>query len=195
MWGVVIAIGAGALGGWLAYCLATRVVLFRKPASVSASEEFSGFASWYAELYVCFAFPLFLMLVALGVVFVIAATSRGTSVKDEDHEWWSRCMAWLAIVALGWSIFSLLVLFGPKLLFEFSASLTTLGVLTGAVTLLLGRSAKTPAGAEGATAKPRLEIARGALRFEACRAALSRLLHRRAIVCVELDYQSGGFCN
>lgn len=146
-WGIIIAPAAGAFGGWLAYWLATRVVVFHVPATRDNEPRgiLREYASSHVELYACFAFPIFLTLVAVAIVFVIAATSRSASIKDEDHEWWSRCMAWLMLVALGWSVFSALVLFGPTLMFIFFPYVTSLGALTGLLTVMLGRSAKTPA--------------------------------------------------
>jgi hypothetical protein len=147
VWNALLTLVTGAFSGWIAYLLATRIVSFHKPTN-EASGIISSLAIWSTELYLCFAFPLFLMLVVLAIIFIIAITSRGKVIKDEDHEWWSRFMAYLTLIALAWSAFSLLVLFGPWLLSQSFEAVASLGIISGLLTLILGRSSKTPASSE-----------------------------------------------
>lgn len=101
-----------------------------------------------ALLYTCFAFPLFLLLFLFALAFVTAVTSRDWwrhRVKDEDREWWSRCSGWLLVATLAWMLFSVSVIFGPSLLMRFVEYILPLGLGSGLLTLLGGRSAATPA--------------------------------------------------
>src|SRR6185503_4744034 len=88
----------------------------------------------------------------------------------DDQEWWARSGAWILIVVVGWSVFHLLVLFGPSLfvdlqnlvvgrkwdwnsLKETGASANGLvgalvGIISGLITILGGKSAKTSAHGE-----------------------------------------------
>jgi hypothetical protein len=95
----------------------------------------------------------------LAGTLISGLTSRYT--EDDDHEWWSRSGAWIYIASLAWSIFCALVLFGPYL-FVWLADWRTnwqywiaragavAGVISGAVSLFGGFSAKTPANEEEA---------------------------------------------
>jgi hypothetical protein len=121
----------------------------------------AGFPRVYASL----AVPFFLVLLTIGGTFIAGFTSRFTDV--DDQEWWARSGAWILIVVVGWSVFHLLVLFGPVLLvglqvkvsrFLFKDGWTwenlkgvgtaAVGIISGAITLLGGSSAKTPAHGE-----------------------------------------------
>jgi hypothetical protein len=121
----------------------------------------AGFARVYASL----AVPFFLVLLTIGGTFIAGFTSRFTDV--DDQEWWARSGAWILIVVVGWSVFHLLVLFGPVLLvglqvkvsrFLFKDGWTwenikgvgtaAVGIISGAITLFGGSSSKTPAHGE-----------------------------------------------
>jgi len=127
----------------------------------------TGFLRTYASL----AVPILLVLLTVGGTLISGFTSRFTDV--DDQEWWARCGAWILIVVVGWSVFHLLVLFGPALFMEVQAqiinnqSLSTwsdlkglgaalIGIVSGAITLFGGSSAKTPANGDSAGSKPNL---------------------------------------
>ncbi len=124
---------------------------------------FSG--AYFTRAYASLAVPFFLVLLTIGGTFIAGFTSRFTDV--DDQEWWARSGAWILIVVVGWSVFHLLVLFGPVLLVGLQAKLNSLmfkdgltwenakavgtalvGVVSGAITLFGGSSAKTSAHGE-----------------------------------------------
>ena len=121
---------SGAIGGWLLWLGARKI--FPKPLAV-------------AELYCCFAVPLFLTLFFLAVVAFAGISSRWT--KDEDREWWGRAAGWILIVVTGWIAISGLVIFGPLLLSR-TVSTITAGGVAGLFTIIAGRSSLVPANAK-----------------------------------------------
>ncbi len=130
--GIVV---TGAAAGFFAYLAAVW------PFRHLADETAPG-----AEWYVCLAAPLFLVVVQAGGTLYVGVTSRWT--EDEDREWSARFGAWLLIAAVAWSVVSLMVIFGPAVLFYLGpkARLTmgSLGGIAGLVTLLGGFSPETP---------------------------------------------------
>ncbi|HVF54983.1 MAG TPA: patatin-like phospholipase family protein [Pyrinomonadaceae bacterium] len=66
-------------------------------------------------------------------------------IEDEDREWVARLSAWLFITMISWSFFSTLVIFGPLGLLKLWQWALAAGGLSGLLTVLGGRSAKTPA--------------------------------------------------
>lgn len=161
---------AGNLGG---YALATILILMAfvlaglliwyitNRVNVPQYFHIANFARAYASL----APPVFLVLLTIGGTFIAGFTSRFTDV--DDQEWWARSGAWILIVVVGWGVFHLLVLFGPVLLVGLQAKLSSLlfkegltwenikgigtavvGIVSGAITLFGGSSAKTTAHGE-----------------------------------------------
>src|SRR2546423_2327842 len=94
---------AGGLGGGLTWLIAYKIF----PSPVSGSLHMAAY-------YVCFAAPLFIILLLLTVTVFIGVASRFTS--DEDREWLARAGAWLIIASVAWTLISVLVIFGPSLL-------------------------------------------------------------------------------
>jgi hypothetical protein len=91
----------------------------------------------------------------LATFFYVGVSSYSRGVRDEEREWLSRLGAWLIIVAIVWSVFSALVIFGPLALLDSPKILASLGGVSGLTALLLGRSAATPANSkEAAKASP-----------------------------------------
>jgi hypothetical protein len=119
-------IASGTIGGALLWVAAIK--LFPQPLK-------------FAELYCCFAIPLFLGLFLIALIAFAGLSSRWTG--DPDREWWARANGWLLIVALGWMVISGLVLFGPWLLGWAVSAIT--GGIAGLVTVLAGRSSAVPA--------------------------------------------------
>jgi hypothetical protein len=129
------------------------------------------YTHWYtAELYTWLALPVYLLVFFLGVTLFVGFTSRrseksprhGASegggilpdwlrhpfdtsyVEDEDREWIARASAWVFIVMGGWLFFGGLVLFGPLLFFALGKWLVGIGGASGLLSLLGGRSSRTP---------------------------------------------------
>jgi hypothetical protein len=114
-----------------------------------------------ARAYASLAVPLLLILLTVGGTLISGFTSHFTGV--DDQEWWARSGAWILIVVLGWSTFHLLVLFGPTLFVELQdllvkrnwrwasikgAGTLLVGIVSGAITILGGKSSKTAAHGE-----------------------------------------------
>lgn len=170
-------------GGWLRisglYLLATALIM--------AAFAITGYLIWYlvttqlpaplnlqvafGRTYASLAVPFLLILLTVGGTLISGFTSRFTDVADQ--EWWARSGAWILIVVVAWSVFHLLVLFGPALFVELQTELinnhswttwsslkgvgaTVVGIVSGAITLFGGASAKTAAqGEQGSPAGSR----------------------------------------
>jgi hypothetical protein len=134
LWEAIAIIFVGALGGCLAWCLAT--VVFPNPLKSDTT----------LLLYVCFSSPAFLTSLLLTESVFVGLSSYWTS--DHDREWWARAGAWILIYVVGWSATSALLIFGPMGLLYLGTELRTIvasvGGLSGLITVLAGRSAKTP---------------------------------------------------
>lgn len=120
--------GSGALTASL-YAAATALIL--------VAFAITGLVTWYvvtleplksltlshgfARTYAGLAVPLLLILLTLGGTLIAGFTSRFTEV--DDQEWWARSGAWILIVVLGWSLFHLVVLFGPSLFIDLMAQI------------------------------------------------------------------------
>ena len=119
--------------------------------------------------YSVLSVPLILLLMGLKAVLIAGFASRFS--KDDDQEWWARGGAWVLIVAIAWSVVHLLVLYGPQVILTLLDSFRALqtgaisqltwsdwgkvlamvgGVVSGAITLFGGTSAKTPANSKEA---------------------------------------------
>lgn len=133
-------LSAGLFGGFMFYI--ASVGDFGNPVArfIDASIE-----TWDAELYACFAVPLFLLLFTLATTLYVGLSSYSPGVKDEDREWLSRLNAWLLIVVIVWSVLCALVIFGPLVLLNSPKLLASIGGISGLFSLLVGRSAVTPA--------------------------------------------------
>ena len=121
---------SGALGGLFLWS-----VLAETPSTIPVSE----FAEWYA----CFGIAGFLTMFLLTATIFVGIASRYTD--DHDREWWGRAGAWVLIASVSWAGLSGLVIFGPGLLSYTPGLLTSLGGLSGIVSLLLGFSSSTTA--------------------------------------------------
>jgi hypothetical protein len=157
----VLIFAAFAMTGYLIWYLVTTQL----PAPLNLQ---TSFLRTYASL----AVPFLLVLLTVGGTLISGLTSRFTDV--DDQEWWARSGAYILIVVVAWSVFNLVVLFGPALFVELQTRLTSdqswttwsglkgvatalIGVVSGAITLLGGSSAKTSANGESpAGAKPKL---------------------------------------
>lgn len=137
--GLVTALVVGFSGGIFLWLAATRI--FPQPV-------FNGDRSIpETEVFVCFALPLLLVFLLLAVTIFVGVASRGTS--DEDREWLARFGAWVLIVVFVWSAISALVIFAPYWLLKAGgwaqAAVAAAGGISGLITIIVGRSAKTAA--------------------------------------------------
>jgi hypothetical protein len=102
-------------------------------------------SSWTTELYVCVGVPVFLLVFWAATTFFVGLSSHSRVIDDEDREWWARLGAWLLIASIAWVTFNALVIYGPLALLESPKLLAAVGGLSGLISVLVGRSALTPA--------------------------------------------------
>jgi hypothetical protein len=164
--GLVILV-AGAFGGFLFWILSlfdlsgSPVVgyglnirdgeLIRPPFAWTDWTSWS-WTDWTTELYVCLGVPIFLLVFWAATSLFVGVSSRNKRIDDQDREWWARLGGWLLIAALAWAALSAVVIFGPLALLASPKLLGAIGGLSGLVTILVARSAGTPA-REGADDK------------------------------------------
>ncbi len=151
---------AHLITGSLLYVIVNSLSAFSQPAgapNVPANVN-------HALIYACVAVPAMLGILMLSAVLVAGFASR--YLEESDMEWWARAGAWCIIVLLAWSVVSGLVIYGPVMILALAvwtsqwdtwteaaigigAAVGTIGgVVSGALTLLGGFSAKTPANAD-----------------------------------------------
>ena len=130
----LVILWSGALGGLFLWS-----VLAETPSDIPVSE----FAEWYGT----FAVAGFLTMFLLTATIFVGVASRYTD--DHDREWWGRAGAWVLIASVMWTGLSGLVVFGPGLLSYTPALMTSLGGLSGLISLLLGFSSRTKATGKG----------------------------------------------
>jgi hypothetical protein len=169
---------AGTLGGvalWVINLLFEPIT--ERGVDCSAAGTDWSQINWNTEIYAAFAVPTFMLVFLLGATLFIGASSASTRVDDEDREWWARLSAWQIIVILGWSIFTMLVIFGPIALLSAPKLLASVGGLSGLLAVLLGRSSKTP----GAPKSPNQE---GTEKGGIVAAIMSKLLPLLAVIFI-----------
>ena len=125
---LAVTVLTGALGGAVAWLVASRLF----PSIDSVLD---------AALYVCFAAPLLLLLFLLATTLFVGLASYYTT--DADREGLARLGAWLLIGIAVRVAFSSIVLFGPIAVLKFAGWVSSIGGISGLITLLLGRSGKT----------------------------------------------------
>ncbi|HEV8435537.1 MAG TPA: patatin-like phospholipase family protein, partial [Thermoanaerobaculia bacterium] len=94
-----------------------------------------------AELYVCLAVPMVLIVYFLQAALFVGFSSWFS--EDYDREWWARAAGWIFSAAFIWVVFSALALFGPILIYEFPRIAASIGTITGAYAVLGGKSSKS----------------------------------------------------
>jgi hypothetical protein len=118
----------GALGGAAAWLAASLLFPAVTPGLVTG-------------LYVCFAAPLLLFLFLCAATLFVGLSSYYTT--DSDREWLARGGAWILIAIAARIAFSAIVIFGPVAVLKSVAWVSSIGGISGLITLLLGRSART----------------------------------------------------
>ncbi|HYY95612.1 MAG TPA: patatin-like phospholipase family protein, partial [Pyrinomonadaceae bacterium] len=146
---------AGALGGFLFWLLSLFAIgdpvigygiAVRDGSLLSVPLAWTDWTAWTwvqwkTEVYVCFAVPIFLLVVWAGTTLFVGLTSIRRDFDDQDREWWARFAAWLLIAAIVWSIANVLVIFGPLALLDSPRLIAAVGGLSGLLSILVGRSA------------------------------------------------------
>lgn len=116
--------------------------LIRIPASSAASTP-ATFSELNLELFATFGPAAYFLLFFLQTT--IFSGVAGKLNDDEDREWWARLAGWTLILATLVTLTNAIVILGPIVLGEFPRIVSALGGVTGVTTLLLGRSAASPA--------------------------------------------------
>jgi hypothetical protein len=98
-------------------------------------------------IYAALAPTAFLLIFLVAGTLFVGFSSRWSS--DEDREWWARMGGWILVVAVAWTALCAWILFGPLLFFKAAAFLTSVGGISGLVTLVLAHSGLTAANLKG----------------------------------------------
>jgi hypothetical protein len=124
-----VTLATGALGGLAAWLAATKLF----------PDVMPGLSS---EIYSCFAAPLLLFLFLAAATLFVGLSSYYTS--DADREWLARAGAWILIVVSVRIVLFAIVIFGPVVLLKAPGWISSaVGMASGLITLVLGRSART----------------------------------------------------
>jgi hypothetical protein len=167
-------IAVGLLGGLLFWALAQ--IKHSPVVSYGGNSPFNwnnvDWLAWHTEVYVCLAVPLFLLVFLFAAVIFIGLTSTRRfanlswfklDIEDEDREWWARFGAWLLITIIVWVAGTGIAIFGPLGLLALPRLLALVGGASGLLTLLAGRSSKTPASEGGQAQQGWLDRLTGSL--------------------------------
>ena len=153
---VFAVVASGALGGWCAW-LATEVL-----EQISKAMQPGWTVDDSVHLYVVFAVPAVLASFLMGMTLYAALASQ--VLDDEDREWFARAGGWISACALGWLALTAVSLLGPGLVTKVlwphaRLTMTSIGGLSGALTMWLGRSATTNATSNDAVPQSALQTA------------------------------------
>ena len=162
----------------------------RTPVALARIENWRDFpavlSSANAEIFVCFAVPLLLV-----IFFIQAALFVGLSSwfnEDYDREWWARAGGWVLVAGLVWIVFTGISIYGPVLIYMAPRLFAAFGTVTGVFTILFGKSGKT-AGSSGqkeegsnTTTAGNMSLALAGPIFVVCILALISLLTSRILL-------------
>lgn len=142
--------GTGVVGGVLSAWLGHLVHWISRNGLLMRIVDEEGILA--PRIYVTLAVPAFLGLILIGGQLTVGLTSQWTT--DEEREWGARFNAWLFIVIVSWLALNLIILMLPPVI-ERSVtwggpSLFGVSGMSGLITLILGRSAATPASSTSA---------------------------------------------
>ncbi len=98
-------------------------------------------------IYSAFAVPLFLATFLLPATLFVGLSSNWTD--DSDREWWARAGSWILAVVVVWSLISLTVFFGIRIVALAPRISAAIGAVSGFVSTWLARSGATPAKGDG----------------------------------------------
>jgi hypothetical protein len=100
-----------------------------------------------AALYVCFAVPALLAVLFLSATMFVGAASAVN--EDYEREWWARSSGYVVGAIAVWIIATVTVIFGPVVICFAPKIIASVGGVTGLVSVLIARSAKTSAKGRG----------------------------------------------
>lgn len=100
-------------------------------------------ATPHAQLYLCLAVPVFLLILFVQASVFVGLSSRRN--EDEDREWWGRAGAWLLLSAVVIGALDAITIFGPTFLYRAPIILSSIGGVSGIAAALFGFSSKTAA--------------------------------------------------
>ncbi|HET8546679.1 MAG TPA: patatin-like phospholipase family protein [Bryobacteraceae bacterium] len=147
LWGVALHL-AGTVSGYWSLPLLAAAIPTGAGGGLLTFYALRMLATLDARIYTVAAVPVLLSIFGLLTMLFIGLATRYTT--DEDREWWARAGAWSLIVTAAWTVVAAIALEGPPLLLHIplwaKSGVTAAGGITGLITILLGRSAKTTAG-------------------------------------------------
>jgi hypothetical protein len=108
MWAVGAALLSSLIGGTLLWLTTNK--LFPEVA-VIVSNWFGADTKVEWPIYLCFAVPVFLLIVLISATLFVGLTSR--KMTDEDREWLARFGALVLTISVAWIVINSLVFFGP----------------------------------------------------------------------------------
>jgi hypothetical protein len=129
------AVVGAIVSGYLAYC---ALRLFGAPVWLAAP---NGIAP--TEVFVWLAIPSVLLIFFVETTIIVGITTALT--YEHDREWWARSGAWALVIGAAWLVLGFCSILGPLAVLRLPRFLAAAGGISGLVTLLLGRSSKTPA--------------------------------------------------
>ncbi|HYR29163.1 MAG TPA: patatin-like phospholipase family protein, partial [Thermoanaerobaculia bacterium] len=112
-------------------------------ATLAPIDRVAQVTSPQAQLYVCFAVPLMLLVFFLQATIFVGLS--GHYNEDYDREWWGRAGAWLIASAIAIAILNGIAVFGPVAFYYAPAILGAIGGGAGIVAATLGFSDRTSA--------------------------------------------------
>ena len=149
---VFVVAGTGVIGGVLSAWLGHLVHWISRNGLLMRIIDEEGILA--PRIYVTLAVPAFLGLILIGSQLTVGLTSQWTT--DEEREWGARFNAWLFIVIVAWIALNLIILMLPPVIEKSvtwgGPSLFGVSGMSGLITLILGRSAATPASSTTAAA-------------------------------------------
>ncbi|HEX7154833.1 MAG TPA: patatin-like phospholipase family protein [Thermoanaerobaculia bacterium] len=141
---------AGATAAALLWVLSK---LFAKPTLAVVMPKIESWKDWPADLvsgnaaaYVCFAVPCVLLVFFIQSALFVGLASWYN--EEYDREWWSRAAGWVLVAAVCWIGFTAITIYGPVFIYSLPTLFTALGLSTGAVSVLGGKSGHTSGSAE-----------------------------------------------
>ena len=129
LWGIA----AGALFGFLVGVGTGLLAVDPKPVE-------------QAKLVLILGAPVILLAQLIAQIFFVGAISLRQR-EDDDREWLARAGGWYAVAIIAWVVFMAIVILGPEIAGELNkkvaAWITSVGGISGAITLILGKSPLT----------------------------------------------------
>jgi hypothetical protein len=148
-WGIAFQVCGTLAGGYWKFPLLAAAIPSGVGGGLLTYYLLGALAKLHPAAYTVLAVPLLLGVFGLLTMLFVGLATKVTT--DEDREWWARAGAWSLIAASTWAVVTAIAIGGPELLLKVpvwaKTGIAAAGGITGFITIFLGRSAKTGAGA------------------------------------------------